>query len=413
MVVDIRTSRRIPQWLGPLLIGGLAVTLLSVYAPGDWRNGDVALYHIYALGFWGALAHPLLPTEYPPLAILPFGLSMLGPTTWYPDVFAFWMAFAATLGYLAFRRWTTPHQANAYAVYVLAAGIATLLFRYDIVPALLTVSAVWLVQRRHFAAVYPLLAIATLLKLYPLVLLPVVVIAQWRARNGSGPQALWGISIAVASFGAIVALGFIAAVTVDPAHGLSAITYDLQRPDEVESVPATGLWFASAAGFATSADWGFGSFNLTSSLSPLVNALADGALLLGLAWVYWRQLRGQVSVGQAAVGVVLVLLCTNKVLSAQYLIWLAPLLAATAGFQVRWLFVCLLTALIFPAAFETGIAHDGATVTYSGFLLAAIAARNSLLVVLTARFLLVPGIDQQLAPPLGSRVAASPRAKFA
>ena len=190
-------KHRYPRWLSVLVVAGLAAAVLSVYAAGDWRGADVDLFHTYALGFWGNLSHPLLPTEYPPLSMLPFSLTLLGPAAWYPDVFAFWMGVIAVLGYLAFRRLASPPQANAYALYVVAAGVATLLFRFDLVPALITVGAVWLMQRGRFSAVYPLLAVATLMKLFPLLLLPVAVIAHWhshrrRPRSSMEPRGAWG-----------------------------------------------------------------------------------------------------------------------------------------------------------------------------------------------------------------------------
>jgi hypothetical protein len=377
------------------VVAGLAVAVVSVYAAGDWRKGDVDLYHIYALGFWGHLSHPLLPTEYPPLSILLFSLTLLGPDAWYPDVFAFWMGVVAVLGYVAFRRLISKRQATAYALYVVGAGVATLLFRFDLAPALITVGAVWLMQRGRFSVVYPLLAVATLMKLFPLVLLPVAAIAHWHARRGD-PGSRWTqVAIGVASYAAIVAAGFVAASLVDPVHGFSSIAYDLRRPVEVESVSATVLWLGSIFGATATPAISFGSFNLVSGMSPVVNALADAALLCGLIGVYWGQLRGRFSVGQAAVAAVLVLLCTSKVLSAQYLIWVAPLLALTVGFQLRWFIVCLLTALVFPALWPVGVGQGGVA-TYGAVFLVGVAVRNAALVFLTVRFLGAPGIDRGL-----------------
>jgi hypothetical protein len=402
---------RYPRWLIALVVAGLAAAVLSVYAAGDWRGADVDLFHTYALGFWGNLSHPLLPTEYPPLSILPFSLTLLGPAAWYPDVFAFWMLVIAVLGYIAFRRLTSPPQATAYALYVVAAGVATLLFRFDLVPALITVGAVWLMQRGRFGAVYPLLAVATLMKLFPLVLLPVAAITHWHSRRGD-PGARWTqVGLGVASFAGIVAAGFVAAGLLDPAHGLSSFTYDLHRPVEVESVPATLLWLGSIFGPAASPDVSFGSFNLLSDMSPVINVLAAAALLCGLAGVYWGQLRGRFSVGQAAVAAVLVLLCTSKVLSAQYLLWVAPLLALTVGFQLRWFIVCLLTALVFPALWPD--VGNGAVITYSAALLAGIAVRNAVLVLLTMRFLTAPGNDLERELPGRRTAPAHARAQVA
>jgi hypothetical protein len=386
------TLDRYPRWLRALVVAALAAAVLTVYAAGDWRKGDVALFHIYAIGFWGNLSHPLLPTEYPPLSVLPFSLTLLGPAASYPDVFAFWMGVIAVLGYVAFRRLSSQRQATAYALYVVAAGVATLLFRFDLAPALITVGAVWLMQRGRFSMVYALLAVATLMKLFPLALLPVAAIAHWHSRRGD-PGSRWThVAQGVGSYTAIVAAGFAAASLVDPVHGLSWLAYDLRRPVEVESVPATVLWVGSIFGAAASPEIGFGSFNLVSDLSPAINALADAALLYGLIGVYWGQLRGRFSVGQAAVAALLVLLCTSKVLSAQYLIWVAPLLALTVGFQLRWFIVCLLTALVFPVLWPV-VVGQGAVVTYSTMFLVGVAVRNAALVFLTVRFLSVPGID--------------------
>jgi hypothetical protein len=370
---------------------GLAIALSSVYVAGDWRGVDVGFYRSYALGFWGALGHPLLPAEYPPLSILPFALTLAGPANWYPDVFAFWMGVLFVLGYFAFRRWAGPQQAGAYLVYSLAAGPATLVFRFDLVPALLVVGAVWLLQRKRFAAAYLFLAAGTLIKLYPLLIVPIAVVAHWRSRTDNRVGVRRKIVMGVGACLATITVGFVAAAIIDPRNGLSSLTYNFRRPNEVESVPATMLWLGSLLGIRATATASYGSFNLIGDLSGAVDALAAVALVAGLLWVYWRQLRGHLTTQQAAVAAVLVILCTSKVLSAQYVIWLAPLLAATVAFQLRWFFLCLTTALVFPTLFEVGVTYRGSSIAFSGVLLAGIAARNALLLLLTAHFLLAPG----------------------
>jgi Glycosyltransferase family 87 len=381
--------------LGILLVFGLAIAAGSLYAAGDWRNGDVSLYHVYALGFWGGLPHPLLPVEYPPLSILPFSFTLAGPPTWYPDTFAFWMGVLFALGYLAFRRYTTPGHAGAYVVYGLAAGPATLLFRYDLVPALVVVAALWLIQRHRFASAYPLLALGVLLKLYPLVLLPVAAIAHARADSDGKRKRASEVAMGAGACLAIVVAGFAIATIVDPKGGLGSLTFNFRRPSEVESLPASLIWLGSLIGIPATASASFDSFNLTGSLSPFVSALAGTGLVAGLVWVYWRQGRGHLTSGQATLAAVLVVLCTSTVLSAQFLIWVVPLLATTVGFQTRWLAVCVLTALIFPALFEVGIAQ-GVSIAYSPWFLAVIAVRNALLLILTVRFLIAPGVELPL-----------------
>ncbi|MGH7687163.1 MAG: glycosyltransferase 87 family protein [Candidatus Dormibacteria bacterium] len=384
---------RLPEWLGWVFGLGLVAAIISLYIAGDWRNADVSLYHAYALGFWGGLTHPILPTEYPPLSIVPLSLTLAGPAAWFPDVFAFWMGVIAVLGYAAFRRWTTPRQAGAYALYVLSAGVATLLFRFDLIPALLATGAIWLAQRRRFARAYGIIGIATLMKLFPLVLLPVIVIAHSRAAGGDSTPPWRSIALGAGGCLAIVCAGFGVAAALDPHGWTSSLLIETNRPLEVESVPATLLWFGSAFGFHLTAVVSFDSFNLTGALSSAVIDFATATLILGLMWVYWRQVRGDLTVAQAATAAVLVLLCGSKVLSSQYLLWLAPLLATAAGFQFRWLAVFLLTALIFPGFFEVGVRPMGATFSYAPYVVAGLVARNVLLVALTVLYIRRPGID--------------------
>src|SRR5262249_44275429 len=125
-----------------LVAAALALSrVLTVYV---WRlpNGDVTLYHTYALAFW--TRHPLfhaLPVEYPPLAILPFTLTLLPPLPDYRALYAYWMGALVIAGYVALRRWTGRSRAATYVLYLVVGAAGTLLARFDIVPALVTLAA--------------------------------------------------------------------------------------------------------------------------------------------------------------------------------------------------------------------------------------------------------------------------------
>ena len=382
----------------------LVGALISVWLPGDWRQADVALYRTDALAFWGHLAHPSLPREYPPLAVIPFALALIGPPVVGQDSFALGMAALFVLGFVAVRRWKGASRAWTYGAYTLAAGPATLLFRFDIVPGLLVLVCLWFLERRRFAPAYPLIAVGTLVKLFPLVLLPVAAIAHARTdRSGGG----WGVARRLAVGGVvcigIVAAGFALGLVLDPARGLGAITYDLRRPVEVESVPATLMWLGSLLGPPIHATYSFGSYNLTGALTTTASLIGDAGLVAGMLWVWWRQLTGRIDVGQAVAGALLVLLCTSAVLSAQYVLWVTPVLAVVEGFRFRWLAVCLLTALVFPLLFQVAVQYQP-TIRYSSVFMVAIAARNLLLVACTVRFLVATRSAPaeraaELAPP--------------
>ena len=368
----------------------LVGALISVWLPGDWRQADVTLYRNYAAAFWNHLGHPTLPAEYPPLSVIPFALALVGPPAVGQDSFAAGMAVLFVLGFFAVRRWKGSSRAWTYGFYTLAAGPATLLFRYDLVAALLVLACLWLLERRRFGSLYPLIGVGTLVKVFPLVLLPVAAIAHARAGWRRGPRGVaWRLAAGGAACLGIVVAGFALGLVVDPGHGLGALTYEFQRPVEVESVPATLMWLGSLVGVPIHPADTFGGYDLTGPLSGLATALGDAALVAGMLWVWWRQATGRMDAGHAFTATVLVLLCTSRVLSAQYLLWVAPLLAVVDGFRFRWLAVFLLTAAVFPLLFTFAVQYQP-RIVYSGLFLLTVGARNVLMVVCTALYLASP-----------------------
>lgn len=410
-----------------LLVVALALTrVLTIYL---WRlpNGDVTLYHAYALAFW--TRQPLfhaLPVEYPPLALLPFSLTLVPPISDFLALYAYWMGALVVAGYLAFRRWSTQGRALAYAVYLVVGAAGTLLARFDIVPALVTLAALWATERRRFDAAYLLIAAGTLLKLYPLFLLPIVLIAQaqaetaqahaagWRGealpavwrriRSGDAhsasslPAELWALLRAhpatkpvvrgAALALGVVALGFAMALALDPRGALSSFTYAGARPLEVESVPATLLWLGSLVGIPAQPVFSFASLNYVGPLDALLRPLAVVALPLVCGVVYLRQMRGRLSAGQAFVACLCAVIVTNKVFSPQYLIWVLPLVAAVEGFDWWWLAVCAATTLVYPTLYQ--LSPTLVAAPKLPLFMPALALRNLLLVALTVRAVLRP-----------------------
>lgn len=427
----LRRVRQRPQmrWLAllaevALLALGIVAMRSIMVATARLPNGDVAEYYSYALNFW--TGHPIftaLPTEYPPLAIVPFSFTLLPPLSDYQSVFSWWAAAAVIVGYLGFLRFSDRRRALAYFVYLVIGSAGTLVARFDIFPALVTLAALWALQRRHYAGAYLLLALGVLLKLYPIFLLPLPLIAQWQAlhatarsaglvgatpasaladaqrrRVGSPRQligwlratlrspATWRVVEGAAIFLGAVGLGFALAFILNPSGALTEFTYASARPLQVESTPATFLWLGTLVGIPAHPDFSFVSLNYVGPLDAALKPLSTLALAAGCVWVYWRFARGRLTLAQAFLAVLSVVVVANKIFSPQYLIWLTPFVAEVFGFDALWLLICGLTTLIFPYLY--GLRNPIQTVTYDVAFMPVVAIRNLLLLSFTLRAIL-------------------------
>lgn len=393
-----------PHWL--LLtfeVCCLAVILHAItsfiWSPQFLTLGDVIEYHQYALAFWtqAPLFHQF-PQEYPPLALLPFALTLSPiPGILYYWAFAFWIGLIVCLSYLWLARAVSHRTALVYALYLLVGAMATLLMRYDLLPALATLGALLLAERKHYAWAYTLLAVGVLLKLYPAFLVPVVMAAEWRETSPMRSTAqdgwekkrmlLWQRSQpllkSLGMFVALVALGFGLPLAINTLQVTSVFTYNLERPIQIESLPGSLLWLGTFFGFPTQGIISFGSLNLVGPLEDPLKLLSLLGLVGGSVLVYWRAWRGQLSLGQAFLAAIGIILIFNKVLSPQYLIWALPLVAYVLGFDLLWFLICLLNTLIYPFLYHVYY-HVDNEIT-NPVLLGVIAIRNAFLILAVVR----------------------------
>jgi hypothetical protein len=389
------TSRAKPAWLllgfeVCCLAGILSLILAFIWSPGYLTLGDVKEYHQYALAFWTQppLFHQF-PQEYPPLALIPFSFTLAPSSSMlYYWAFAGWMGLIMCLSYLWLARAVSHRKALVYALYLLVGTLATLLMRFDLLPALATLGALLLAERKRYSWAYSLLAIGALLKLYPVFLLPVLLAAQWRdstPTRAAAPEqlrALWqrGKSLIKGAgiFVFLAALGFGLPLLINPQEASSVFSYNLARPIQVESAPGSLLWVGSFFGFPIQGVVSFGSLNIVGPLENALKSLSLLGLVAGSFLVYWRVWRGKLSAGQAFVAALGLALVFNKVLSPQYFIWILPLVAYVAGFDLIWLIICILTTLIYPVLYHVYF-HVGHQITNPVFL-TVIAIRNALLI---------------------------------
>ncbi|MDQ6692259.1 MAG: DUF2029 domain-containing protein [Candidatus Dormibacteraeota bacterium] len=365
----------------------LALTIFAVH--GRYGDGDIRIYHRYAVEFWaGRHAFHQLPAEYPPLALVVFTLSVLPPLHDYATVFAIWMSAVFVAGYLAFIRFSTHRQAVIFFFLLIVGATSTLLARYDLIPALLTVAAVWATSRGRYNLAYLLLAAGILLKLYPVFLVPLVMIEQRRALLAEGRSWLRPVTAGASIAGGMVILGFGVAVALGGWSGLSPFFYAGARPLQVESLGASLLWLSSFVGFSAEVEHSFFSYNLIGPLAPGIASISSTAGAAGILWIYWRLWQGRMTLARAFLGVICLVLLSSKVFSPQYLIWALPFVALVEGVDTVWLLVCACTTLIYPVLYVSeNIFGSAGPFPYSGTFLGMIAIRNAVLIIATVRVL--------------------------
>ena len=291
-----------------------------------------------------------LPPEYPLLTLVPFSLALVVPPAWYQVAFAVWMAVVAGIIYFVLKRYRSTTAAIAFAVYLVIGSWATAEGRFDLVTAALTLGAVILAAKARWKWAFALLALGTMLKFYPVVLIPPLVIAQqmqgsskWNSwRRWSGP----GVFLAICA--GVTAISLI----LNVADTLNPFRYFFARPIQVESFPATLVWLGSFAGYPLQYEFTFQSLNVVSVLSSKISILSTVCLAAGLLYTFWLQWRGKIDIFMSSLLTLLIVMVAGKVLSPQYLMWVAPFIAYVGKGNWKWLVswgsVAVLTTIIFP-----------------------------------------------------------------
>jgi hypothetical protein len=316
----------------------------SFYALQRWLEqgqlSDVGVYRHYAtLMRGGAVPYRDFPVEYPPAALPSF----LVPAymSWsYATSFAVLMgvcgagclaAAAAALravGAGAARTWTG----------LLAIGVSPLVLgslfdtRFDLWPTLLAVAAVAAIVRERPVTSGLLLGLGFAAKLWSGALLPIAVAHAWRRRGRAD-----GVAVAV-SF--VVAAGacFLPFAVLAP-DGLHRMFSDqLVRPLQVESLGSAVLMAAQHLGMrplATVTTHGAQALSgrgagLAADLSTALEVAV--VIAIWIAFARRRNAGGEATL-TAAAATVAALVAFDKVLSPQYLIWLAPFVPLVRGWR--------------------------------------------------------------------------------
>jgi hypothetical protein len=323
----------IAVWAGPLQLGWYAdavITDIPVYREAAERMLD------------GQVPYRDFSLEYPPLAAGLFLLVGLVPGD-YSIVFQIAMAAclcATVLGVTATAR-ALGLSPLRQALAGCAVAVSPLLIgnlvesRFDLALAAVLSWMLFAAVTGRWRLMWTLFAAATLLKLMPLALAPLLVLHQ-RHRTGSGP-ALRGLAAGLVGVAAVIA-PFLA---LSPSGTWDIAAYHLDRPLQIESLGSAYLLGLDAiADIPIRVVNAFGSQGLEGRGPDVlagVTSLAVLAAIVVIAIVFARLVRRSAAPVDACLLVVAVaattavILAGGKVLSPQFLVWLLPSVFLVTG----------------------------------------------------------------------------------
>jgi len=268
---------------------------------------DVHVYSTYA----HAMTHGKVPyrdffDEYPPFA-QPVLLAAVNVTLFKLVLVACGIGIVWLLA-LVFRSW--PAVA-VFAVSPLLVG-PIYLNAYDLWPAFLLAAALALFARHKPMWAFGVLGAAAAAKIYPVAALPVALLFVPRACR------LRGIAWFVGVF-ALVHLPFLA---LGPGGLRFSYTVQIKRGLELNSLGASLLM---AIRHRTLASQPPGSLNVVGSAAHATALVSTLLVLAAIAAATWLYARGRLPFLTACAAAVAGFVAFDKVFSAQYVEWLAPL----------------------------------------------------------------------------------------
>ena len=343
------------QLAASLFWGGLFISDVPVYIDyGDRITGGLLPYRDWAL-------------EYPPIAIPAFLLpALLTPGIKDPDQFApifetlMLLCGLAAAGFMALTLRSLAATPLRMAAAFAFTGLSLVLLgpvtmsHFDLWPAALLAAGIAAAVSGHYRLAGVALAFAAMAKVYPVVLVPLLIAHAWRHRDRRE-------AVIVAFITGVTMLLILAPFAVLAPSGIGdALVRQATRPLQVESLGAAIFFlFHDLFGQPLVIESSAGSQNLGGSIPTLFATLET--LLLGVAlvaiWAWFaRRRRTNEQFVRAGVASVVAYIAFGKVLSPQYLIWLIPLVPLVGGRRgvLAALVVgaaYLLTAAYFPSRY--------------------------------------------------------------
>ena len=303
--------------------------------------------------------------EYPPGALVAFVLPAVmsssddGYETAFQATMIFAFSVAAMLVVLSLAALQASTRRIVLSVGAFLMGTALLgpftLTRFDLYAAAVTLAAVCaLLWRRRFLGP-ALLGVAIATKIYPAVLLPLLVARAWRCDGRRAALRDTAVTVGAAL---VIYLPF---AIVAPEGVWRSVWRQLGRPLQIESL-GSGVLLAlhHASGLPLAWSSSSGSQNLTGTVAGVAATLTTIAGLAALALVWVRYARGDVESGarfaRYAAAAVVAFVAFGKVESPQFLLWLLGVVVLVQGRRgltaiAILLVACGLTRLWFPRTY--------------------------------------------------------------
>jgi hypothetical protein len=215
--------------------------------------------------------------------------------------------------------------------------------RYDLWPTLLVLGSLAALLRGRPLSGGALGGLAFAAKLWPIALGPLALAYLWR-RSG-GRSALAGAT----AFVVIAAACFVPFAVLSPDGVRKSLTYQLDRPLQVESLGAAVLMAVEHAGFGgtrtVQSHGGHALAGSSASGAAVATTVLEIAGVLGVLLVFLRRRLSGEALLVGAAATVGMLVAFGKVLSPQFLIWLVPLAPLVRGRRGLAASALLFTAL--------------------------------------------------------------------
>ncbi len=244
---------------------------------------------------------------------------------------------------------------------------SVVLSRFDLWPAAITAGALAAIVSGRLRFGHGLLGLGVAAKIYPAVLVPLVLAYVWRRRGRREALLCLGVLIAVV---ALVVVPFLA---IAPGGVWASVVRQTTRPLQIESLGAAVLIaLHHAAGLAVTMRSSHGSQNLDGTGPGVIGSLQtvlQVAALVTIWALYARGRGGREELLRASAAAAVAFVALGKVLSPQFLIWLVPLVPLVRGRRGLaasglLLAAMVLTQLWFPFGYWDYALHFDATAAW-------------------------------------------------